>query len=167
MQIPTTLPKTGHTESFRAMGPLARREARNGLLFVAPWIVGFLAFTLLPMLATLWFSFTNLGLMDNPFDLSKFAGLKNYATFLHDSQIWNVRPDSTPGSFWVTLRYGLIAVPVSILLPMGLRPQAGSNTKTAASATKNLACKTPGISPHISHSYSFTRAATVACRLTS
>ena len=32
----------------RALSPLARREARFGLLFVAPWIVGFFAFTLDP-----------------------------------------------------------------------------------------------------------------------
>ena len=32
--------------------PLARREARWGYLFLSPWILGFLAFTLLPMIAT-------------------------------------------------------------------------------------------------------------------
>jgi multiple sugar transport system permease protein len=102
------------------MGPLARREARNGLLFVSPWLVGFLVFTVLPMLATLGFSFMNLKLLDNPLDLSKFVGLKNYAAFLKDAQVWNVRPGSSPGSLWVTIRYALIAIPVSILFPMGI-----------------------------------------------
>ncbi len=120
MQIPTRIPKIGRTASFRSMGPLARREARNGLLFISPWIVGFLAFTLVPMLATLAFSFMNLKLLDNPLDPSRFVGLKNYTALLNDSQVWNVRPDSTPGSFWVTVRYGLLAIPVSILVPMGI-----------------------------------------------
>jgi multiple sugar transport system permease protein len=102
------------------MGPLARREARNGLLFVSPWIVGFLVFTLLPMLATLVFSFMNLGLMDNPFDPTKFVGLRNYGALLKDTQVWNLRPNSAPGAFWVTVRFGLIAIPVGILLPMGI-----------------------------------------------
>ena len=39
-------------KSFRNLPPLARREFRAGMLFLSPWIVGFLAFTLLPMLAT-------------------------------------------------------------------------------------------------------------------
>jgi multiple sugar transport system permease protein len=89
-------------------------------VFISPWIIGFLAFTLLPMLATLIFSFMNLKLTDNPFDVSRFVGLKNYVTMFKDSQIWNMRPDSTPGALWVTLRYGLIALPIGILLPMGI-----------------------------------------------
>jgi ABC-type sugar transport system permease subunit len=121
MELLTHFPrKKASTESFRQMGPLARREARNGLLFISPWILGFLLFTLLPMLATLWFSFLNVKLLDNPFDVSKFVGLKNYIALFKDSQIWNLRPNSSPGALWVTLRYGLIAVPVSILLPMGI-----------------------------------------------
>ena len=42
--------------------PMARREARWGLLFLSPWILGFLGFTLFPMIATLAFSFTNINL---------------------------------------------------------------------------------------------------------
>ncbi len=114
------LPKTGSPETIRNMGPLARREFRNGLLFISPWIIGFLVFTLFPMLATLVFSFMNLRLTDNPLDPSKFVGLHNYAALLKDAQVWNIRPDSTPGSLWVTIRYGLIAIPVGILLPMGI-----------------------------------------------
>ncbi len=126
MQALTRLPKIERTESFRRMGPLARREARNGLLFISPWLIGFLVFTLVPMLATLAFSFMNLRLLDNPLDPSRFVGLKNYLALLKDSQVWNVRPDSTPGSFWVTVRYGLIAIPVSILLPMGIAVMVNS-----------------------------------------
>src|SRR5438046_572085 len=46
--------------SFRDMKPIARRELRNGLIFIAPWIVGFLAFTFLPIIATFLFSFMDL-----------------------------------------------------------------------------------------------------------
>ena len=120
MENLTKLPEISSTESIRNMGPLAKREFRNGLLFMSPWIIGFLAFTLIPMLATLVFSFMNLKLTDNPFDASKFIGFKNYVTMFKDSQIWNTRPDSTPGALWVTIRYGLIALPVGILVPMGI-----------------------------------------------
>ena len=55
METLTKLPKLESTESYRHLGPLAKREYRNGVLFISPWIIGFLAFTLIPMLATLAF----------------------------------------------------------------------------------------------------------------
>src|SRR5215211_1053532 len=60
----------------RRMKPLERREAIQGLLFLSPWIVGFVVFTALPTVATLIFSFTNVDLSRNePFE---FVGLANY-----------------------------------------------------------------------------------------
>ncbi len=56
--------------SFRNMKPLARREFRQGLLFIAPWVAGFLAFTLLPLIAALLFTFMDLkitsGILSKP-----------------------------------------------------------------------------------------------------
>ena len=59
------------------MTPLARREARQGLLFISPWIVGFLAFTLIPMVATLLFTFLNVTLAQA--EPLRFVGHDNYA----------------------------------------------------------------------------------------
>ena len=42
--------------SFQKMS-LARREALAGYAFIVPWIIGFLIFTIGPMLASLYFSF--------------------------------------------------------------------------------------------------------------
>ncbi len=90
--------------------PLARREALWGLLFLSPWIVGFLAFTLFPMLATLGFTFTNFTLaQENPL---QFVGLKNYQHLLQDSQTW--------ASLRVTLKFALIALPVGLTLPLAV-----------------------------------------------
>ena len=36
-----------------------KRQAKWGWLFLSPWIIGFLGFTLLPMLASLIFTFTD------------------------------------------------------------------------------------------------------------
>ena len=41
---------------------LAWREARWAYVFLAPWIIGFLAFTLIPMIATFIFTLTNINL---------------------------------------------------------------------------------------------------------
>jgi ABC-type sugar transport system permease subunit len=104
--------------SFRNLSPLARREARLGMLFLSPWIFGFLAFTLLPMLATLFFTFLNLKITDGILSKPDFAGLENYKQLFQDPQVWST--GATPGSLWVTIKFGLIALPVGILLPLGI-----------------------------------------------
>jgi multiple sugar transport system permease protein len=105
-------------KSFRNLPPLARREFRAGMLFLSPWIVGFLAFTLLPMLATLYFSFLNLSITDGILSTPDFAGFKNYERLLRDPQVWST--STTPGSLWVTIKFGLIALPIGIFLPLGI-----------------------------------------------
>jgi multiple sugar transport system permease protein len=47
-------------------GALARREAWEGRLFVAPWFLGFLIFTAGPMLASLYFAFTDYSVLSTP-----------------------------------------------------------------------------------------------------
>lgn len=44
---------------------LAREEAKWGLLFISPWIIGFLAFYLIPMMASFGFSLYNINLADS------------------------------------------------------------------------------------------------------
>jgi multiple sugar transport system permease protein len=89
------------------MSPLARREARQGLLFISPWILGFLAFTLLPMLATLVFTFLNITLaQEQPL---RFVGLDNYVKMLNDQHVWQ--------SLGVTLRFAALWLPTSIVVP--------------------------------------------------
>lgn len=104
--------------SFRNLSPLARREFRSGILFLSPWIFGFLVFTLLPMLATFFFSFLNLNITDGILSKPDFVGLDNYKQLFKDPQVWST--GSTPGSLWVTIKFGLIALPVGIFVPLGL-----------------------------------------------
>ena len=55
-----------------------RRELRRvvvGLLFVLPWLLGFLFWTAYPILATLYYSFTEYDVLNSP----QFIGLANYA----------------------------------------------------------------------------------------
>jgi len=95
---------------FQKLSPLARREARWGLLFLSPWLIGFLAFTLIPMVASLVFSFLNLTItQEQPL---QFVGLKNYHTLVRDAQVWK--------SLLVTLKYALLALPIGLVVPIGL-----------------------------------------------
>ncbi len=112
----SNLPKLPSLASIRKMSPLTRREMLLGLGFLSPWIIGFLAFTLLPMLATLVFSFMDLSITDGILSTPKFVGGANYAQYLKDPQLWST--SGTPGSMWITIRFGLIALPVGIFLPL-------------------------------------------------
>jgi ABC-type sugar transport system permease subunit len=120
MEQLTRIPKLPSIASIRNLPPLAKREFRNGILFILPWILGFIAFTFLPIVATFIFTFTDWKIGTGILTAPKFVGLANYATLLKDSQVWNARPNSTPGSLWVTIRFGIIALPVGIFLPMGI-----------------------------------------------
>jgi len=92
------------------LSPLARREARWGLLFTLPWIIGFLAFTFLPMIATLALTFVNFTLAQE--EPLAFIGLDNYTRLLNDKQVW--------ASLTVTLRFAIIWLPVSIVVPFAI-----------------------------------------------
>ena len=90
--------------------PLARREALWGLLFLSPWIIGFLAFTLFPMIATLGFTFSNFTLTQE--ETLRFVGLQNYQHLFRDAQTW--------ASLKVTIKFALLALPVGLTLPLAL-----------------------------------------------
>ena len=62
----------------KRLGKIARHEARWAYFFVAPWVLGFLVFTLGPMLASLFFSFTQYNVLSPP----RWVGLANYSDLL-------------------------------------------------------------------------------------
>ncbi len=94
---------------FRGMSKNARREALYGYAFIAPWIIGFLIFTFIPMIASIIFSVTDLRLDS---EVVNFVGLQNYALLFRDRQVWQ--------SIMVTVKFGLVALPVGMILPIFL-----------------------------------------------
>jgi ABC-type sugar transport system permease subunit len=98
-------PRTLKTKRFDAQ---TRRRLRTGLLFVSPWVVGFLAFTLYPFLATLFYSFTNYNIVSN----ARWVGLANYQHLIHDSLFWT--------ALWNTAFYTVLEVPLSTVVAIGL-----------------------------------------------
>ncbi len=110
------------------LSPLARREARWGRLFIAPWVIGFLAFTLIPMLATLVFTFTNVSLAQQT--PVRFVGFDNYAALLADPQAWD--------SLGITLRYAALALPVSVILPLSVALLLNSKSLKGSGAFRVL-----------------------------
>src|SRR5919206_1878598 len=65
---------------------LARREAIEGLLYISPFLLGFLIFTAYPMIASFYLSFTKYNILNPP----AFIGLENYhEAFFQDEQFWS------------------------------------------------------------------------------
>jgi oligogalacturonide transport system permease protein len=77
-------------------------EKNKGLLFIAPWLLGLLVFTLIPFIASFYLSFTDYKLVTSP----KFIGLGNYIKALND-------PDFRI-SFVNTLKYVFLTVPIKL-----------------------------------------------------
>ena len=86
---------------------LAAREARWGFLFLLPWIIGFLAFTLIPMVATFVFSFTNIQLLKN--EPVQFVGLDNWTAMVNDPTVW--------AALGISLKFALLQLPIAVILP--------------------------------------------------
>lgn len=82
---------------------LARREALEGYLYILPWVLGFLIFTVLPMLASLYLSLTLYQIVSPP----TFIGLANYTQLFTDDLFWK--------SLQNTFYYALIFVPLNII----------------------------------------------------
>lgn len=124
----TTSAQTRPAPRRRAVSPLARREISWGLAFLSPWLIGFLIFTLVPMAASLIFSLTDY----NPIhpETTRFVGLDNWARLFSDPfmrQAWAV-----------TLRFVIIAVPLSIAFPLALAVLVNSEHLFAKNVYRTL-----------------------------
>ncbi len=87
------------------LGKLDRAQERAGFAFILPWIVGFLALTLGPMLVSLVLSFTRWSAM-TPMRDADSVGLANY------SQLFTADPKFAT-SLRVTLLFVLLVVPLT------------------------------------------------------
>ena len=95
--------KTNKIESARS--PWNRFIYNNntvGYIFAAPFIIGFLAFTIIPMLSSLYYSCTNYDLINQ----EKWVGFKNYINLFKDERFIN--------SVKVTFQYVLYSVPLKL-----------------------------------------------------
>lgn len=103
--------QSAQKRSRQEIGPLARKRVRWGLAFLMPWLIGFFAFQLLPILSTVFLSFTDYNATREfaPGNF-RFVGLDNYARLFHD-------PDMLR-SLGVTLRFALISVPLGLVVPL-------------------------------------------------
>ena len=89
----------------KKMTPRERSEAKWGLAFVAPTMIGLIILNFYPFFNTIYQSFCKTG------DFGKgniFVGFKNYQAVLKASETWQ--------SLWNTVKYALIEVPFGVVI---------------------------------------------------
>lgn len=89
---------------------IERRQQLWGLIFLSPWLIGFTLFTAVPILVSFGWTFTNYKL--NSDQVTEFVGLSNWIRLLSDGE--------THHAVRVTLLFAVVAVPVGLLLPLGM-----------------------------------------------
>lgn len=94
---------------LRKLSKSDRKNLLWGLFFISPWILGFLLFTLYPLVASGYFSLTRYDLIREPV----FLGFDNYVKlFLEDPHFWNV--------MYNTVFFVGFSVPLGIAMAFGI-----------------------------------------------
>jgi multiple sugar transport system permease protein len=97
----TTLPNIKSTRP--------RNDNLSGYLFIAPWLLGFFALTFIPMVASLYLSFTDYDIFTSP----RWVGLQNFETmFFNDARYWK--------SVRATFYYVFTAIPLRLAFALGI-----------------------------------------------
>src|SRR5258706_4707551 len=90
---------------------LSRQLGRDlrAYLFLAPWLIGLLAFAAYPTLASFYFSLTKYNILNPP----RWIGTENFVKlFTKDPLFWT--------TVWNTAYFTLISVPLSLAVSLGL-----------------------------------------------
>jgi multiple sugar transport system permease protein len=90
------------------LGQAERRNLRWGLLFISPWLFGFIALSIFPIFYTFYLSLTRYSGLRDP----TFIGVQNYQRMAADPDFWR--------SALNTLYYTSLAVPVGVVVAMAL-----------------------------------------------
>ena len=80
----------------------------RGMAFLSPWLIGFFAFTLIPIVMSLYYSFCDYSLLQPPL----FKGLQNYRLLFRDPVFWKVLIN--------TAIYAAMALPLGLIAALGM-----------------------------------------------
>jgi multiple sugar transport system permease protein len=83
---------------------MRRREILEGILYLSPWIIGFILFVAGPLFASIYLSFTKYNVLRPP----QFIGLDNYVYAFQTDELF------LP-SIWRTFYYALLLVPLGMI----------------------------------------------------
>ena len=89
------------------LGRVLNRDQVAGFVFIAPFIVGLIAFTLIPFFTSLYLAFTEYNILTP----ARWIGLDNFKKmFFQDKLFWK--------SFFVTFKFALIQVPIKLTVSL-------------------------------------------------
>lgn len=89
-------------------GKLARKEALWFWIFIMPWVLGFVFFRGLPILVSMYLSFTQYNVASPPV----WIGLENYTNLFNDPIFYK--------SLQVSAYYTFLSVPIGLIFSLGL-----------------------------------------------
>lgn len=95
-------------EKKRKLSARKRNDYFWGYLMIAPLMLGIAVFYIYPIFRSIWMSFYEVG----AFNKMKWEGMGNYLRLFQDDLFYN--------SFWNTLKYVIMTVPVGIFLAIFL-----------------------------------------------
>ena len=103
---------------MRKLSETLDNEKVAGYVFILPFIIGLLVFTVVPFFTSLYLAFTDYNVLSP----AKWIGLENFKRmFFEDKHFWN--------SFWITFRFALIQVPIKLLVSLGVALILSRSTK--------------------------------------
>ncbi len=107
--VPVRAAVIGAKPARLRLGKNARKEEQVAYLFLLPWIVGVVAFLLIPLIWAVWLSLTD----EQLFVKGSFVGLRNYIDIF-------TKDDLFRKSLMVTFRWVLITTPLYLVLGLML-----------------------------------------------
>lgn len=115
------------------------RNRRNGLLFISPWLIGFLCLTFYPFIASIYYSFCSYDVISSPV----WIGWKNYRImFTDDPLFWK--------ALYNTLYFTIFATPLGLVISIGVALLL--NTKVKGMAVYRTIYYLPAILPIVASS---------------
>lgn len=94
-----------------------RKTNLRGFLFALPWIIGFLCFSVYPLVTSLYYSFTEF----NPIKAPTWVGLNNFKDIFSDPRVWK--------SLSNTMFMAFIGTPINLAMALTLASLVKPNYK--------------------------------------
>ncbi|MBI5864830.1 MAG: sugar ABC transporter permease [Planctomycetes bacterium] len=109
------------TTERRSTGPRRHNpdSLTTGVLWISPWILGFVCFLAVPIGLSVYYSFTDYSLLDPP----EFVGWDNFRALMHDALFWRAIRN--------TAFYAAVTVPGGLVLSLALALLLTPRTRTA------------------------------------
>jgi multiple sugar transport system permease protein len=140
MAVASTAVKRQRPSRFR-LGKLERRNLGWGLLFISPWLFGFIVLGVFPILYTFYLSLTRYSGIKDPI----FIGFQNYQRMAGDPLFLKAA--------YNTLYYTFLAVPIGVIVAMVLA--MAMNRKVREVAVYRAVYYLPSILPLFAISFIF------------